>query len=491
MNRGILFIHVLLFLFFSVPVISDNGTDGDKNGAQEKVLVLDIDRSVGIAVSNSFELKEIMAREQVYGLVIDESFREYFPSLTFSYLQTDEVRIRATDSRQSKISVDADFIVYDGGKRSLNYDVAKLNALLASNDYRIALNRLIMEVRSAYLNLLKLKESIIIYRMTLDMGNMQLKFIRREYELGDATKLSVMEIEAKIREIELSLQEAMAEYESTLKQFKLLLRIDWRLPVEITGDITKDFMFISPENLDENEMISLAIRKRKEIESAKVKSEISRKNMEMAELYYLPNISLGFNYSLSGEEFPPREKGWGVNVKLSAGILGNTASGGAGYNESDNENSRAFSRNASVDILNNMQYKRTIAESRIESAKSDDEQHVTEESIAVEVVNSCQGIKNSWEMIGISSSRVELYNSQLEIERLKADMGESRRYDLVEKEIEWSKASVALLDARIKYLLSVSALEISTGSDSGFIKNYLLGKGEYEGPGTDKKDQNK
>lgn len=456
-----------------------------------KPLTLDIDMSVGIAISNSFELREIMAREHVYGLVIDESFREYFPSVTFSYMQTDEVLVRAADNRQSKLSVSADFLVYDGGKRSLNYDVSKLNALMAGNDYRIALNRLIMDVRAAYLNLLKLKETITIYRMTLEMGNMQLGFIRKEHELGDATKLSVMEIEAKIREIELSLRQAIDEYESGLKQFKLMLRIDWRVPVEITGDVNSSFIFIPPDMIDENEMISLAVRKRKEIESSRLRCEISRKNMEIAESYYIPNVSVGLNYTLSGEEFPPREKGWGVNVKLSTGIFGNTANSGAGYTVNSNENSRGLSREASFDVMNNMQYKRNIAESRIDAEKSVDEQMVTAESIAVEVVNTSQGMKNAWDMIEISAKRVELYNSQLEIEKLKADMGESRRYDLVEKEIEWSKAAVALLDAKIKYLVAVSSLEIATGSDSGFIKNYLLGKGENEYKGPETEDQNK
>lgn len=474
MRRTAVTVIICLFMLYCVPVFPA------RNSASSGPLLLDIDTAVGMAIENSFELREIMAREEIYSLAVDENFRRYFPSVTFSYMQTDEVVTRDTDNRQSRLSVEAEFLVYDCGKRGLDYDAANLNALLASNDYRIALNRLIMQVRSEYLELLKLRETVKIYRMTLDMGNMQLGFIRREYELGDATKLAVMEIEAKIREIELVLEQSIDEYESSLKQFKLLLRIDWRVPVEITGDVERDFLFIPPDRLDEDEMISLALRKRKEIESGRVKCEINKRNMEIAENYYMPDISLGFNYSLTGEEFPPREKGWGVNIKISSGIFGSSLNGSAGYNEEDNSGSRALSRNVSIDILNNMQYKRTIAESRLESLKSDDVMEVTAESIAVEVVNACHGMRSAWEMIGISRSRYELYNSQLEIEKLKADMGESRRYDIVEKEIEWCRAAVSLLEARIKYLLSVSALETATGSDSGFIKNYLTGKGEYE-----------
>src|SRR5512145_1764186 len=154
MKRIFSFFLALLLLLCSVPVFPGSGESGTEP------VVLNIDRAVGIAIENSFELKEIMAREEIYSLSIDESFRQYFPSVTFSYMQTEEVRIREADSRQSKFTVNTEFLVYDGGKRGLNYDVAKLNALLASNDYRIALNKLVMDVRSAYLNLLKLRETV-------------------------------------------------------------------------------------------------------------------------------------------------------------------------------------------------------------------------------------------------------------------------------------------------------------------------------------------
>lgn len=468
------FTAVLFFLFTAHTAFAVEGAVFDNS--ESDTLVLDLDRAVGMAISNSYELKEIMAREEVYMLVVDENFREYFPSLTFSYMHTDEVLIRDTDDRECVLKADAEFLIYDGGKRSLNYDIAKLNALLAVNDYRIAMNKLVMNVRNSFLNLLRLRETVNIYRMTLEMGNMQLGFIKKEYELGDATKLSVMEIEAKIREIELSLKEAMDEYESALKQFKLLLRIDWRVPVKITGDVEKDFIFIHPGKIDEDEMISMAMRRRKEIESGKVKCEISERNLAIAENYYLPDVSVGFNYSLEGEEFPPREKGWGINLKISTELFGSTGNTGAGYTKSNNGNSRAYSRNASVNLLDNMQYKRNIVESRIDNNSAGDDLKTVSESIAVEVVDSCHSMKNSWDMIEISRDRVELYNAQLEIEKLKADMGESRRYDLVEKEIEWSKACVSLLEAQISYLTSVSTLEISTGADAGFVKNYLEGK---------------
>ncbi|HNX24527.1 MAG TPA: TolC family protein [Spirochaetota bacterium] len=472
--------HTVSLLFVicltSASVSAAAGDDIVNEKTDQKFLKLDIRSSVSIAVANSFELQEIRAKEGLYDLAIDEKLRSYFPSLTFSYMQTDEVRKRDSDSRSSRLSIESEFPIYDGGKRSLDYDIAKLNALLARNDYRISANKLIASVREGYLNLLKLRETIKIIRITLEHGMLQLQFIRKEFELGDATKLSVIEIEAKIKEIELALKQAADEYETALNQYKLLLRINRHTPVEIDGDLDKDFVIIPAMAINVEEFVSIALKMKKEIESSTAKYEISMRNNEMSENYFLPNVSLGLNYNLNGEEYPPKEKGWGVNIKFSTRILGNTISGGTGYNEGGNGNSKSRSGNSSADVLNDMPYKSTLVESRIEMAKANDELAVMKDSIAAEIVSLCAGIINSWDMIGIASKQVELYDAQLIIERLKADMGESRRYDLLEKEIDRGKAAVALLNSKIKYLMSASNLELSTGMDVGFLRNYIKSK---------------
>jgi len=458
---------------FTYPAAADNSPS---DGIGQDTLRLDISSSVSIAVSNSFELDEIKSRDKLYALAISEKFRSYFPSLTFSYMQTDEVKKRDTDSRSSRFSIESEVSLYDGGKRSLDYDVAKLNALLARNDYRISLNKLIVSVREAYLNLLKLRETMKIYKITLEHGMMQLDFIRKEFELGDATKLSVLEIEAKVKEVELSLTQSIDEYEAASKKFKLLLRINRHTPLEISGDLEKDFIIIPASGINEEELVSIALKMRKEIESSYAKYEISMRNNEMSENYFLPDISLGVNYNLSGEEYPPKEKGWGVNIKFSSRIAGNTISGGTGYSESGNGNSKSRSGNSSVDLLNDMAYKSTLLQSRIEMAKSGDELSMMKQSIAAEIASLCAEIKNSWDMINIASKQVELYDSQLVIERLKADMGESRRYDILEKEMERGKAAVALLNSKIKYLMAASALELSAGMDVDFFQGYVKSK---------------
>lgn len=471
---ALVFSLLSLFVFRGSPVFPMSERE---SGVSDK-LVLGLEQSVSLAVQNSFELQEIRAREGIYDMAITESLREYFPSLTFSYMQNDEVNVRNPDSRISRLSVDTELVIYDGGRRRLNYDVAKLNSFLARNDYRIALNRLIVQVREHYLNLLRLRETVSIYEQTLEMARVQLEFIKMEYELGDATGLSVMEIEAKTGEVELALKEAEDNYAEAVMQYRLLLRLNRRTPLEITGDIENDFIFIPVRGLDSEELAAKALKTRKEVESSIVQSEISRKNHEINRNYYRPTVSLGFNYNLSDEEFPPREKGWGINMKVTSRLLGSTFSGGGDYREERNYSSRALRREGSVDVLNDMSYRREIDESGIEMAAADDEKKMIREHIAAEVTSLCRILENSWDMIKVAGGRLELYDSLLKIERLRADIGESARYDLLEREMERGEAAVALLNAKIKYLTAVSTLELSIGADVNFLQKYIESKGK-------------
>ena len=246
--------------------------------------------------------------------------------------------------------------------------------------------------------------------------------------------------------------------------------------MNISGNIESEFKPVPWERVNVDYLVSMALKKRKEIQSSMVQYEVNRNKYLINSSYYIPNVSLGFNYNISDEDFPPRKKGWGVNMKVSSRLFGSTLSGGTGYNESENKNSRAFSRNASVDVFNDVTYKRSILESRIEMARSGEQIDYVKQSITLEVATACSSMLYAGEMIGISEKRLNLYDSQLVIERLRAQMGEVRRYDLLEKEIERGSAAVELLDSKISYISSLGALETAIGADIGFMNNHKGGQ---------------
>jgi hypothetical protein len=128
----------------------------------------------------------------------------------------------------------------------------------------------------------------------------QLTLIRKELELGEATRFSVLEIEAKVKEIELNLKKAVDNFEIARNRFKIQLRLDWRTPIEVLGDVENDFVLNAPDGtLSIDECVALAVRNRKEIESADVEHAVNTKSRRINMLYFFPRFSLGAGYSLS------------------------------------------------------------------------------------------------------------------------------------------------------------------------------------------------
>ncbi|TAL34413.1 MAG: TolC family protein [Spirochaetes bacterium] len=459
--------------------VDEDATSNISAPRYEDEIRLDLENSLGIAINNSIDLKSIGAQERVRDCVISQRWRDFFPTLSVSYMQTEEARLREADSRQYRFTAESNLVVYDGGQKKLAYDVAKLQSILARNDYRIAVNRLIADTGNSFFSLLQQRDAIAIHKKTLVQGQMQLKFISKELELGEATRFDRMEIEAKVKEIELNLEKAKDDFAIGLNKFKLMLRMDWRQRVALKGDIEKDFIIsrINEEKHPIDDLIVTSLRNRKEIDSADVEFMINQKKYLMSKYYYFPEFSLGASYSLTDDRYFPREQGWGVNFKVTTRIFGNSATMGGGYTEEGNKNARILSSNGSVNLLDRLDYEQELVQSSIDYITAKYKKKEIRQQIALEVATNYSALINGWKMIEIAKQQLELYDAQLEIERLKANLGDSRRYDLIKKEIERGESALSYLNAIIRYLQLASTFEIALGVDVGFLQVALRRNG--------------
>ncbi|MBP9023111.1 MAG: TolC family protein [Spirochaetes bacterium] len=457
MNKLFLVIFVIGISFLSGRISADD------------TVMLDENDSIAIAINNSLELVSIKTKQDIDKLSISEAFRNFFPSLSVSYIQSDSIVKRGDDTRTKTISVSSEIVVYDGGEKKLSYDIAKLQLILSRNDYRMMLNKIISDTRNAYLKILYERKAIDIYRKSLEKGKMQLLFVTKEYELGEATKLNKLEIETKVNEIELNLKQSQENYQTELKNFKIMLKLDWQTPIDIEGNLDDYLVSSLDSSVTDDLLISLALANRKEIESADVEFEIGKRKYYIADHAYVPKVALGLNYSLSGEEYMPREKSWGVSLKLSSLVWGNSLSHDSRYDEENNDNSRKYSQNASVSILDSMSVKRNVAETKNAMLTAKANTRNIRQQMAVEVSSLFQSLNNGWDLINMSKKQVEMYNSLLEIETMKVSLGDSRRYDFMEKEIERNNAEIKYISALISYISQSASLELAIGQDVGYF----------------------
>lgn len=411
-NRICLLLCILGSVWWGTLYAEDTN-DMNQTVNENENLSLGLDETVSYAVKNNYDLKKIQAQSFINWLQVVEKYRNLFPSLKISYLQNVDTVQEGADSRQNQISLDSDVTIYDGGKARLDYDIVKLQAGLAKNDYKIAYSQFVAKVREQYFKTIQLKKAIEINKQTLMQGQQQLEFIKKENELGEATSIEVMEIGAQVHQIEIKLKQSEDDYENSLQSLRLILKLDWRQKLNLKGDIEQSFVFkqISSEP-SVDDLVSLALKNRKETLSSDIECQIDEKKYEMSKNYYIPNFILGLNYNLSGVSDMPREKGWGVCLKVSSALLGNTADGNMGYTESGNGGTHTISNNANVNVLNNMEYKRNIYSSKVAVQAAIDDKTTTSQKIASDVITNYQSLKSAWDIIGLSRSQVELSDAE-------------------------------------------------------------------------------
>lgn len=457
---------IIVLLVWSLPLFAQN-------------LSLTMDRAVSMALDHSASIQSSMDRQELYRLAARQRFRDLFPSLSLSYMEYESVVVHDTDNKSRTLSANVDIVLYDAGARRRELAIARLEMEKGARQVRIAQNELVLQVITAFLSALQQRDTVNVYAQALEQGRVQKGFIEKELSLGEATRLEVMEIDAQVQEMALRHEEAMNARYQAVQNLKSILRLHWKAPLTLAGNLERELVLRPPsQDTSTDILVSQALRRREEIREADVSLRISQWNYEAARKRMLPKITLGLSGRLTGEEGIPREKGWGLTLTLSSPLYGNSVQSSTGYDEDRNGGSRSRNSSTSMNLLDDVAWRSQRIDALIALQDAEATGADIRRQVAIEVESALQSLRGAWRQIHLATRQRDLYDAQLEIERLRADLGEARRYDVVKKEIERSRAAVALVQARVAYISAVSSLEHALGMDTGAMKLWSMEKSE-------------
>ncbi len=283
--------------------------------AKEKI-ILDIGSAERLGVENSPEIRLISSQQQIKRLLLNENWRAYFPTATVRWDRSHNIVSNTDDSRNQRLSLNVDQVVFDGGRRSLALDAAMSDLALAKYDLRLALNELRFKIRSKFYEVLSRKSAIEVYERSIDRQKQQLELGKKELELGESTVIRILEVENRLNEIKMQHENARMEYNNLLEDFKILLRLQANSELELKGDLLNSvkYNFIQFEEIN---LISLARKYRVDFDRAKAKELQTESQHRYAKSFYIPTVSLGGFYGYSGADYPPRQPEWGLNFRIS------------------------------------------------------------------------------------------------------------------------------------------------------------------------------
>ncbi len=435
----------------------------------EKEEILNLESAVNLAIKNSKTMTSLKSKIQLSKRLVNEKWRGFLPDVSFTYKQDDTVTYREDDYRAHSATIDLGYDISTGGRTFTENRIAKIEAFLAAEELIIEKNNIIMEVKAKYYELIKSECEIAINNKLLDSLLLQQKIIDTEKNLGMATDLQKVQVDARISEAEYKIKSSENEYKNKMKDFMIYTGFPSNKTIKLNNTYAGKEQAGSI-SIPKERLLSIALKNRNEIKKSRFAMLKSKEQLKLAEYYYLPNIRLEGSYGFTGDKFPVNKMKWSLGVTLSTSILGNSISAGQTYGESDNRNTRTSNRNGSVGLYDNPSYVSTLIQAKGSHKENLLNYKLLKNSITLEVTRAYDSYTEAMERLKIAKRNVELVKKQVAIEKEKARLGEITTRDLLETYIELSKADLRLLTARTDSMLSIATLERSVGYSIGKLK---------------------
>ena len=457
-RRGLRFCVLCLILIRTPGLAADDS----------KSLKLTMDTAVSIGAANYFALQANQGKQLAIRQLITERWRAYLPAFGVSYNRIHDINKGETDSLSQEVRINIEQIIYDGGRRSLDLDLARIQALLTRDDFRVTYNKLRLDIQKAYLHVLSEKGQILLNSKSLERAKEELRLVRREEQLGFATRVQVLTVAARLREIELARQQAEIAYRQGLHDFQALLNLDFDTELELEGDLFTDF-YLLPPSIPVRDLISSARTLRAEVGRSKTNLHRLNKERELAEDSWIPRVSLNGYVGRTGPALPVRDRSWGVNLTLSFPIGSTTSETQAGGAYSKGDNSFSSNQSTTMKFFDDLSYDRRVLESRIAMGEAIAEQRQLDNQLAIEVTKAYDNVRSQWESIRIGNGRVYFQFESLRLLHARFGVGEVKRADILLQETELVRAQEDLTKAISDYLIGVYELEYAAGRDPGVL----------------------
>lgn len=239
-------------------------------------------------------------------------------------------------SSQSKTSyngsygIDANWTLYNGGKRINNIKQQQLNNRIALLNVIQNENSIEESITQIYTQILYAAEAVKVNEQTLTLSQAEAERARQLLEAGSISKADMAQLDAQVADDQYQLTNAQSTLQDYKLQLKQLLELEGDTEMEIAAPTLTEADVLSPLPL-KADVYKAALTLRPEIEASRLGMEQANLDLKIARAGYIPTISLSAGIGTSntnGNDFTFKEQiksNWNnsLGVTLSIPIFSN------------------------------------------------------------------------------------------------------------------------------------------------------------------------
>jgi outer membrane protein len=296
---------------------------------------------IDYALSNNINIKKGRVNASSTDVDLLTAKAALFPSLSFStshnvvnrpfqetssYVSGSEIlQNSGKTSYNGNYGLNAQWTLYNGGKRLNTIKQEKLNSKAAQLDVETSENSIQESILQNYVQILYAAEAIKVNESTLSVSKAQYERGKQLVAAGSLSRVELAQLEAQVSTDEYQLVTAQTALQNYKLQLKQLLELDGaeEMNVQIVEIDDASVLATLPDKLD---VYEAALAQRPEIQSSKLNIESAALGVKVAKAGYIPTVSMtagiGTNHT-TGSDYTFSEQvknGWNNTAGLSVSV---------------------------------------------------------------------------------------------------------------------------------------------------------------------------
>lgn len=220
------------------------------------------------------------------------------------------------DSQQSySYGLSGRQLLFDGAKTMWDKAAANENVKNAQYNYAVTSSNIRLNLRLAFVNLLKAQELITITQDIAARRRQNLDLITLRYQAGREHKGSSMTAQADMAEAEFEVAQAKRNLQLAQRQLVKAIGLPAYVPIQVSGSFQVTGAMEAEPNFENLAAASPLLQ------SLMAQREAARYGLSSAQSNYLPQIFASGSINRSADNWPPDQKQWSLGVNLSLPIF--------------------------------------------------------------------------------------------------------------------------------------------------------------------------
>ncbi|MDR0449691.1 MAG: TolC family protein [Treponema sp.] len=464
---------ISLFLSLFLAPAGELAPEEAADPAGGAVLFRSAEEAADFAAGNSrlWALREEEALENMKAAKLD--LREFLPSFSFSFNESDSTAVMTGDSRSKSIQASVSQKLFDGGKNKLAYETNRLNSLYAYQEYQGEFREFRSAVISQYYGCLIQAETVRIREELAGLAAEQLEIIRWETALGLSLETDYLEYLASCIAVEYERDQSLLDLKTRERRLKDAVGLDREAELEIREDASGEFEYFYYEPHLEP-LWRLVRTGSVELKKQSLAVQYGQKQLAHSRRWYIPSIGVQGSVSFAGTGYPLTEPRYSLKLTFdfpNLNLVPVSVNPGYGF-----ERDRLYqvSNGVSASILPNPSYPAARRLEDMALLRNRLEQKETEKALREQLYDLVIAHDSSLRSADTSRRMIAVLEKRMEFSRLLAEQGQKKRIDFLNELIELSRVKISLKEQQIQAAALERSLEILANFPFGGLRNEFL-----------------